>query len=138
MELAKLDINNTSHIGIYVALGKDKAIVPTSVSVSECKVIEKTLGVECLKHNIAESHLNGVLAKLYNNKVILSKISGEEDIKFFESNGFEVLLLDQYFAVGNLFATNQKQVVLSKEFKSKSVKVIDEFLGVKAITFQVG
>lgn len=138
MDLAKLDINNTPHIGIYVALGNEYAIVPDMTSDSEIKVIEKIMNVKCLCHNISESQMNGVFAKIYNDKVLLSKNATKEDIKFFEKHNFKTFILDHYFAIGNLIVTNQKDVLVSKEIDSKTIKKIDEFLGVKTIPFSLG
>jgi len=138
MELAKLDINNTPHIGIYIALGKNKAIIPELVSHNELKVIKDILDVECITYNVAESNMNGILSRMYNNKIILSKTSTERDIDFFKSIGVDALVLDSYFAVGNLIATNQKEVLISKEFDAKVTKKINDFLGVETEKFAIG
>jgi putative translation initiation factor eIF-6 len=138
MELSKLDINNTPHIGIYIALGKDKAIIPELVSNNEIKVIKDVLDVECIKYNVAESNMNGILSRIYNNKIILSKISDERDVDFFKSIGMEALVLDSYFAIGNLIATNHKAVLLSKELDTKATKKITDFLDVYAEKFSIG
>lgn len=137
MDIAKLDIDNMPHIGIFVALGKDFAIVPDILTEAEQKVIETILKVKCVKYSIAGSQMNGVMAKVFHNKVILSKICDKDDEAFFKKKGFEVLILDAYFAVGNLIFTDQKHVVLSKEFDAKTVKKIEEFLEVKAVQYQI-
>jgi len=138
MELAKLDINGTPFVGIYVALNNDVAIIPNLVSEKEEKVIENILNVKCIRYNIANSSMNGVMCKLFNKKIILSKISTKEDVAFFKEQGFDVLVLDSYFAVGNLIATDQETVVVSKEFDAKTVKKLEDFLEVKVTSFQVG
>jgi len=137
MEIAKLDIDNLSHIGIFVALGSDFAIVPNILTESEQKTIETILNVKCIRYNIAGSQMNGVMAKLFHNKIILSKICDKEDEDFFRRNNFDVLILDAYFAVGNLIFTDQEHLILSKEFDAKTVKKIEEFLCVKAIQYQI-
>lgn len=137
MKLTKLSINDTSHVGIYVSLGKDYAVIPSMVSNKEEKTIKKILDVDCIRYNIAGSQLNGVMSKLFHEKIILSKTSTKEDVDFFESKGFEVLVLDAYFAIGNLIATDQKHVIVSKEFDSKTVKRIGDFLGTKVVQYQV-
>ena len=61
----------------------------------------------------------------------------KEDVDFFKKKGFEVLLLDAYFAIGNLIFTDQKTVIVSKEFDTKTVKRIGEFLDTDVIQYQI-
>lgn len=138
MRFEKLNINNLPYIGIFVSLGKKISIVPESISKKEEDVLKDILDVECVKYNIANSHLNGAISKIINGKILLPKTSSEKDVDFLESIGLDVLVLNNYFAVGNLIATNQKEVLLSKEFDSKSVKKINEFLGLECEILNLG
>lgn len=137
MNLEKLKVGDSAQIGIYVALGKDVAIVPENILKSQKEKIEKFLKVKCYVHNIAESLLNGILAKIIDNKVILSKVANSQDIKFFEKLGFKVLILDSYHAIGNLIVNYNDKVIISAEFDSKTKKKIKDFLEKDVVVYQL-
>lgn len=137
MNLEKLKIGDSPQIGIYVALGKDVAIVPENILKSQKDKIEKFLKVKCHVRNIAESMLNGVLAKIIDDKVILSKVATSQDIKFFEKLGLKVLVLDSYHAIGNLIVNHNDKVLISEEFDSKTKKIIKDFLEKDLIVYQI-
>lgn len=137
MDLEKLKVGDSPQIGIYVALGKDIAIVPENILKSQKEKIEKFLKVKCYVRNIAESLLNGILAKIIDDKVILSKVANSQDIKFFEKLGLRVLVLDSYHAIGNLIVNLEDKVLISEEFDSKTKKKIKDFLGKDVIVYQL-
>ncbi len=137
MIFKKFDVANNPNIGVYIAVSNEFAIVPSLVPKDKELIISDTLGVKCIKHDIGESAINGVFCKVYMNKVILSKVATSQDVKFFESLGFEVLILDSYFAVGNLIAIFDDKVIVSKIFDKKTQTKIKNFLDVKLQVFEI-
>lgn len=135
MELEKLKIIDSSHIGIHVALGNKFAIVPEEIKSNQLKTIENILKVKCIKYNIAGSNINGVLCKIIDNKIILSKASEKKDVEFFKKQGFEVLVLNSFYAIGNLIANLNNKIIISTEFDEKTTEKIKDFLGVKIEKF---
>ncbi len=137
MIFKKFDVANNPNIGVYIAVSDEFAIVPSLVPKEKEQIISDTLGVKCLNHDVGESAINGVFCKIYKNKAILSKVATAQDVKFFEAHGFEVLILDSYFAVGNLIAIFEDEAVVSKIFDKKTQTKIKNFLNIKLHAFEI-
>ncbi len=137
MDLDKIKVGDSAQIGIFVALGKDIAIVPETISKPQKEKIENFLKVKCYSRNIAESLLNGILAKIIDDKVILSKVATKQDVAFFEKLGLKVLVLDSYHAIGNLIFNYEDKVLISEEFDSKTKKKIKDFLKKEIVVYQL-
>jgi len=138
MRFKKLEIVNSSYIGIYASISNEFGLFPNTISKTDEKDIKETLDIDIVKINLGESIINGAISKIYKNKVVLSSVSTNADIKCLEKSGLDVLLLKSYLAVGNLIAVNDTGLLLSPEFSESEKKHISEFFGKKANVFSIG
>jgi len=118
-------------VAIFSVVTDEFVLVPHSILPKEIKVVEKELEVRVIKANIGSTSLLGVLAKGLGNKIIVSNIIEDSEIKALEKEGIEVLKLNGFSSTGNLIAMNQNGGIASPLISEKSQKEIENFLGIK-------
>ena len=133
MALAQVDINGNPYIGIFCAANEKLAIVPFDLEKKiESKIIE-TLDVEIVRVSVAGSRLIGSLLAMNSNGAVVNNfIETGELLKL--KKYFNVAVIDDKLnAVGNNILTNDKGALVHKNLNPKSIKLLEDALGVEVL-----
>ncbi|MEM5832443.1 MAG: translation initiation factor IF-6 [Candidatus Aenigmatarchaeota archaeon] len=96
------------------------------------KDFSQILKVPTFKFFIGDSELVGLFNAANSNGIVLPKIVKEEEIKKIKKIGIEVIIIkEKYTALGNLIVANDKGAIVSELISKKSLKKIEECLGVE-------
>jgi len=138
MKFKKLNLLDKPYVGVFATVNDDYGLFPKEISKNDEKIISEALDIEIIKYDLAGSVINGVISKIYGNKILLSKVVEKADIKFLEKQGFDVYVLNSYSAVGNLTVFNKNGLLLSKDYTKEEVSEIEHFLNMKAEIMNFG
>ncbi len=137
MHIKKTNFKSFSSIGIFCAVSDKIALIPIDASAKFEELVKDVFEVETIKATIGESNLLGVLSKIYNKKVVISKITTDKELAFFEDIGLNTLKLNSYHAVGNMIAVNKNNLLLSKMINDDGKKEISAFMGLDYDSFNL-
>lgn len=108
--ISKISYLGSPHIGIFIAMNDDTALVPRNCP-KRIESIVRKLDVEVVKTSIAKTGLFGIFCALNNQMIIVPDILEKEELKTLKDYFPEVLVLhEKYTALGNLIAMNDKGV----------------------------
>lgn len=126
--ISKVNYFGFPHIGIFVSMNDDVALVPKNCP-KRVEALIKKLDVEVVKASVAKTGLFGIFCALNNRMIIVPDILEKEELKVMKDYFPEVLVLhEKYTALGNLIAMNDKGIgcidFLKKDIKNAvSIKV---------------
>ncbi len=130
MHFLKKNINGSPFLGIFCAVSDKLALVPTSISKKEETEIANALRVKVIKTTIANSSLLGVMAALFDNKIVVGQMIEKSEKKFLEEKGIEIISFREPTAFGNLVAFNENHGIASTLLSKNAVKEMEAFFGV--------
>ena len=138
MEFLKSGVRGSPFVGVFAAATDDIGLFPHSLDEKHTKLWEQTLGTHSIKCTIANSSLIGVFCKALGKKVIVPGIADEKEVRWLEKNGLEVLVVEDYTALGNLVALNDRGGLVSPLIETRVVRELENFFGVKLRQMTLG
>jgi len=137
MKTLLLNFHGDCNLGLFGKASENFCILGKFVLEKDRRKIEKVLRVKVFKASVANTDLIGLFLALNSNGIILPKIVTEKEMKAFEKlkKEFDLnleVLDSKYTALGNLILCNDKGAIISKLFKKKEKKLIEDCLGIKA------
>ncbi|RLG80315.1 MAG: translation initiation factor IF-6 [Thermoprotei archaeon] len=138
MELDRIRVYGTPHIGVYIFANNHVAIIPPGLDKSIKEVIAEVLDVEIIETKIGGSVLNGVLLAGNDRGIIVPRNIREEELVCLRE-GLRRHDIDIYIsrsrstALGNLLLVNNKAGVVSSILEPEEVRRISETLGIEIL-----
>ncbi len=136
MELSKLRVFGNPHVGVYIFINNEIAIIPPGLDSDVKKVLEETLKVELIESKIAGSILDGVLIAGNDNGVIFPRNILEEEFVFLKKT-LSKYGLNTYVsrsrntALGNLLLVNNKAGIVGSDFEEDEINRIADALDIE-------
>jgi len=137
MEIEKAVIKGSPYIGVFAMVSEKFGLFPKTASENEVKAMEKTLGIEGIQTNLANSSLIGVLAVGNSNGIIVPEIVEDHEVKELKEKGVEVKKVKGIAALGNLIEANDSKGICSKAIPKEIKKEIAEFLGIELVEGEI-
>lgn len=131
MNFLKKNINNTPFVGVFCSLSNKVILLPPTIGKKDEKEFEEKLGVRVVKSTLANSTLVGVLALLFEEKIVVPGIATMEEKKLLEKQGLEVMELGQTAAFGNLATLNEFHGFASPLLSRETVNAMQKFFGIE-------
>jgi len=133
MEFLKRTIKGSPYVGLFGVVTDEFALLPNSMERKEINGLEEELKVPVICSYLAGTSLNGIFMAANGKKAVIPHIVEEEEVSALEKRGIEVLMLEGPTALGNLIAVNNNGGIVSRLFRKKSVKDMEDFFGIKII-----
>jgi translation initiation factor eIF-6, putative len=131
MRLSRYD--GSPNIGVYAVVNESLAIVAPNTSQEFLTDLEIVLGVQTFMTTVSSSFLVGSLVAMNSNgAVVSSTIEASELEEIRKHIPIEVLPTDVN-AAGNNILINDKGAIVNPDLNRKSMKLIEDFLGVEVI-----
>ena len=128
MPLLKGFIRASPFVGVFTLATDQYALIPRHLMLKERKVIEEALQVQLIEAEIGETALLGALSVGNSEKLLVSGITTDEELKELKKTKLEVERLKGNSALGNLIAVNDFGLVLSDWLtEDERKKIIDFF-----------
>lgn len=136
MNLAKLKIKGSPHIGVFIFTNDIVAITPPDLDKKAREEIAEILDVEVIEAKIAGTELNGVMIAGNNKGIVLPRNVSEDEYtvvkKALSKHGLNVYVSrSKYTAVGNVILLNNKVAIVSEDMEKNEVFRIKDFLGIE-------
>lgn len=138
MEIDRIRVYGTPHIGVYIFVNNQIAIIPPGIEEHVKKVISKILGVDIIETKIAGSVLNGVLLTGNDNGIIVPRNILDEEYevlsKFLKKYDINLYISrSRNTALGNLFLINNKAGIVGHEFEKEEIYRVLDVLGIEIV-----
>ncbi|MET1160597.1 MAG: translation initiation factor IF-6 [Thermoprotei archaeon] len=138
MEIDRIRIFGTPHIGVYIFANNSIALVPPGLERKILETISDVLKVDIIETKIAGSILVGVLVTGNDNGVILPRNIREEEYTYLRKTlskyGINVYITRSYnTALGNLFLVNNRAGIVGTDFERDEVSKVSDTLGIDII-----
>lgn len=138
MNFSKLSILGTPNIGVYLFANDYVAVVGPSLTESERRIIEETLGVEVVKAKVSDSILIGVLIAGNNNGIVVPKTVREHELselrRLLKDHHINVEVVDSRLtALGNIVLANNKAAIVGSRIEDGVISKISDILGVEVV-----
>ncbi|MDO8633898.1 MAG: translation initiation factor IF-6 [archaeon] len=130
MNFLKKNISHTPFVGVFCALSNKAILLPPHINKKDELEFEEKLGVRAIKSTLANCSLVGVLALLFEEKIVVPGITTKEEKKLLEKQGLEVMVLGQTEAFGNLACLNEFHGFASPLLSMEKVNAMEKFFGV--------
>lgn len=137
INLPKKDVSNIN-IGVFVSINEDYAIVPKSFNDKVKEMIAEKLDVEVISTLINGSSLIGSLVVGNSRGFLVSRYATDSEIEPIKKVIRVERSYDRMNACGNLILINDKGALVHPELSNKSIKLIEDFLGVAVYRGYVG
>jgi len=139
MEIARLSVFGTSHIGVYIFANNKLAIVPPGLDYGAKKMLSEVLGVDILETKVAGSILVGVLVAGNDNGLVLPRNIREDEYEVIKNAvkkyGLEVYVSrSRSTAFGNLLLVNNHAGILGTEVEKEELQNISDTLDVEVVS----
>ncbi|MEM0379848.1 MAG: translation initiation factor IF-6 [Desulfurococcaceae archaeon] len=136
VEVNKIRIFGSPHIGVYVFVNNMVAIIPPGLENSVKEIISNSLNVDLIETKIADLVLNGVLIAGNDHGVVLPRNTRESEIEYIRKKlskyGINVYVSrSKNTALGNVLLVNNKACIISLDFEKDEIINITDTLGVE-------
>ncbi len=139
LEILKLRIKGSIHVGVYVFANDYIGFIPPGLTSSEKEAIMEILDIELVETKIAETDLVGVFVAGNNNGVILPRNILDDEIErlkpFLVKHDLNMYISRaKHTAMGNIVLANNRAAVIGKILEKHEAQKIAETLGVEYVT----
>ena len=121
------------NIGVFAVANESLAFVAHDAVDEFVNDIGRILGVEVVRTTVADSFVVGSLVAMNSNGAIVSGLAGERELELISSKIPVALLQDKLNAAGNNILVNDKGAIVNPEIDKKSLKQIEDVLGVECV-----
>jgi translation initiation factor 6 len=136
--IKKLSLFDSDFVGLFIRAWDDLAIVPSNVDDSVLSEIQDVLQANVQKSSMDPSGMFGIFSVMNSTGVIISGIYGKKDVDFETGQRNVLFLKDNINAVGNDIIANDHGAMVHEEFTKKSIKQIEDVLGVETVQGSIG
>ncbi len=133
--ISKGEIWGNPFIGLYAVANEDYCFIPQNAPDKLVTPIMEAMDVDIIRASIYNSPLIGLFSVINKRGAVLPSVAYSSEIKLFEEH-LDVLILDEYTAIGNLISTNDKNAIISPVIKD--ISSVESVLGVKARPMTIG
>ncbi|MCD4740713.1 translation initiation factor IF-6 [archaeon] len=137
MQIEKQKLLGNSFVGVFSTTNDKKTFLPSATTDNFIKAIKGTLKTKSIKLNLCNSSLIGLFSASNENGIVIPEMAYESEITILEKHFDNVATISQYTAVGNLVTANQNGCIASPLLNKKSIKIIENTLGVKVKRMQL-
>lgn len=125
------------NIGVFAVANESLAFVAHDAVDEFVGDIEHTLGVEVIRTTVADSFVVGSLVAMNSNGAIVSGLAGERELDVIRSKIPVALINDKLNAAGNNILVNDKGAIVNPEIDKKTLKQIEDVLGVECVASSI-
>ncbi len=139
MEIDKLSVKGSPHIGVYIFVNDQFALVPPGLTSHEKEVLLNTLRInDIVETKIAGSELIGVMVTGNNNGLVLPRNILDEEYEFFRKtlSSYSLNLYisrSKHTAMGNIVLSNTKYAIVGSVLEKQEIPKIKDVLGLEDI-----
>ncbi len=139
MEIDKLSVKGSPHIGVYIFANDQFAIVPPGLTKHEKEVLLNTLKVnDIVETKIAGSELIGVMITGNNNGLILPRNTLDEEYEFLRKklSSYSLNLYisrSKHTAMGNIVLSNTRYAIVGSVLEKQEIPKIKDVLGLEDV-----
>lgn len=127
------NVFGSPYLGVYCSANERYAVVPEGVEDSFAKDLEKTLQVEVVRTYIAGSTLVGSLAAMNSNGVVVTNFAEKHELARLPRELRVGIMEEKLNAAGNNIVANDKAACVHPGASRRSVKTIEDVLGVEVV-----
>jgi translation initiation factor 6 len=136
LEIDLLSVKGSPHIGIYIFVNDEIAIVPQGLTKSEEEKIQEILDVDVIRARIASTDLIGVMIAGNNNGIVFPRNILDVELESLKPHlaGYDLNIYvsrSKHTALGNLVSANSKRGIVGAILEEQEVKRMAETLGVE-------
>lgn len=129
--LSKMDFTGNPYVGVYCASNDDVVFFPNFVTKRQRKRMEEVLEVEPRLLSLGGSTVLGSLMCLNSRGAIVTNFAGAAELAVMEGLEIEVMSQRRLNAVGNNVLCNDKGAIVHPDYRSDSIKIIEDVLDVE-------
>ncbi len=139
MEIDKLSVKGSPHIGVYIFVNDQFALVPPGLTSHEKEVLLNTLRInDIVETKIAGSELIGVMVTGNNNGLVLPRNILDEEYEFLRKtlSSYSLNLYisrSKHTAMGNIVLSNTKYAIVGSVLEKQEIPKIKDVLGLEDI-----
>ena len=139
MEIDKLSVKGSPHIGVYIFVNDQFALVPPGLTSHEKEVLLNTLRInDIVETKIAGSELIGVMVAGNNNGLVLPRNILDEEYEFLRKtlSSYSLNLYisrSKHTAMGNIVLSNTKYAIVGSVLEKQEIPKIKDVLGLEDI-----
>ncbi len=139
MEIDKLSVKGSPHIGVYIFVNDPFAFVPPGLTSHEKEVLLNTLRInDIVETKIAGSELIGVMVAGNNNGLVLPRNILDEEYEFLRKtlSSYSLNLYisrSKHTAMGNIVLSNTKYAIVGSVLEKQEIPKIKDVLGLEDI-----
>ena len=139
MEIDKLSVKGSPHIGVYIFVNDQFALVPHGLTSHEKEVLLNTLRInDIVETKIAGSELIGVMVAGNNNGLVLPRNILDEEYEFLRKtlSSYSLNLYisrSKHTAMGNIVLSNTKYAIVGSVLEKQEIPKIKDVLGLEDI-----
>ncbi len=139
MKLIKSTILKSPYLGVYSFLNDDFCILPSTILQKEEAIFKKNINAKIIKTTINDSSLIGIYLTGVKNKLIVNEDSiTPKELNILEKEGVKIEFVNDYNALGNIFAINKNIGVSSSFVKAETISKVNKFLKIDVIPKKIG
>lgn len=136
MELIKLRVKGSVHIGVYVFANDYIGFIPPGLSREEKEAIMNTLDIELVETKIAETDLVGVFIAGNNHGVVLPRNVLDEEVErikpYLAKHDMNLYISrSKHTAMGNIILSNNRAAIIGEVIEKHEAQKIAEALNVE-------
>ncbi len=136
MELIKLRIKGSVHVGVYVYANDYIGFIPPGLTASEKEAIIDTLDIELIETKIAETDLVGVFIAGNNYGIVLPRNVLDEEVErikpYLAKHDMNLYISrSKHTAMGNIILANNNAAIIGGILEKHEAQKIAEALGVE-------
>ena len=142
MNLSKLKIKGSPHIGVFIFANDVIAIVPPELDRKTREEIAEVLNVEVFEAKVAGTDLNGVMIAGNDKGIILPRnVLDEEYVvlkKALAKHGLNIYISrSKYTAMGNVILLNNRVGLVSEDVEKSEIVKIKDFLEIEIYAMNI-
>ncbi len=137
MEIDRLSVKGSPHIGVYIFANDAVAIVPPGLTGHEKEIIANTLEVEeIIEVKVADTELIGVMVAGNNNGLVLPRNILDNELEELERklsrHGLNIYVSrSRYTAMGNIILANTRYGIAGSVIEKQELQRIKDAMGLE-------
>ena len=129
--LQLLDFNENPNVGVFCKANDEIAFVRKGLTKKTKKKIVEALDINLIELSIADATIVGSLLSFNSKGAVVCDFADKSALDTIKNSGFEIFVVkDKLNAAGNDVLVNDKGCLVHPDMKEKTIKSIEETLGV--------
>jgi len=138
MKIVKADFEKNPFVGLFLRANDNLLLAPKNAPDKLVEAASEALGTEAVRMFVNQSHLIGLYTAMNSRGCLLPKTAEAEEMLLLKKAGLNVCTLPENFAaVGNNVAANDKGAVVNPAMGAKERRIVADCLGVEVVARRI-